>query len=810
MLKSYLTVALRSLRRHPGYAAINVFGLSVGLACCLLIFLYVRNELAVNTAFDEVERIYRIDSEWREASMGIPVTTLAPVGETLVREYPEIVDQVRLYLMSNTIRVGDDSYRKDVMMADTSVFRLTGMPLLFGDPDEVLRKPRSVVITEQLAEDLFGVADARGRTILFETWSRGEQVYTVTGIRKTLPYNSITYFNADKVNYDLIITPYPYGDFFQEAGWTGWNSRFILQFVKLAPGVAVEAVQAKLDGFIETYAPEDFHGNLSIHLNPLRALYLSDNNGLGWRVVKILAAVAALLLLIAAINFMNLSTARSLSRAREIGMRKTLGANKAQLLSQFLGESVLICTLAALFGVLIAWSWQDLLFQFAGKNQVLAQPWDGVTLAVVLGVTLVTGVGAGLYPAFVLAAFRPVKALKGSLRLSTTALRLRQGLVVAQFGVAIVLLVGVVTIVRQLSFIMQKDLGFDKENVLVINSVPRQFDAAGLDRMKTVKQRLERVPGVVSASLSWRTAAEGGDSRAFLEPGSSPETALSAPAAIVDDAFLQAFGLTLREGRFFSSERPANSAGIVLNESAVRAFGWQDGIEGKHLVIWNTARPSLDTDPPPARPVLGVVADYHFESLHQPIRPLALLSVETEQIYRVLSLRLSTTDLQETMARVKTAWRDVLPASPFEYIFLDDQVDLAYRTEQQVRGIVGLAAALAILIACLGMLGLASISVIQRTKEVGIRKVLGATVANIVLLLSRDFARPVVVAIVIALPLAYFALNRWLDDFAYHIEISWPIFLMAGLAALLIALLTVSFHAISAATADPVETLRYE
>ena len=221
MLKSYLTVALRSLRRHPGYAFINVFGLSVGLACCLLIFLYLRNELAVNTVFDEVERIYRIDSEWREASMGIPITTLAPVGETLVREYPEVVDQVRLYLMNNTIRVGDDSFRKDVMMADTSLFRLTGMPLLYGDPDEVLRQPRSVVITEQVAQDLFGVPNAIGRTILFETWSRGEQLYTVTGVRKTLPYNSITYFNADKDNYDLIIAPYPHGDYFQEAGWTG-------------------------------------------------------------------------------------------------------------------------------------------------------------------------------------------------------------------------------------------------------------------------------------------------------------------------------------------------------------------------------------------------------------------------------------------------------------------------------------------------------------------------------------------------------------------------------------------------------------
>ena len=316
-----------------------------------------------------------------------------------------------------------------------------------------------------------------------------------------------------------------------------------------------------------------------------------------------------------------------------------------------------------------------------------------------------------------------------------------------------------VTIFRQVSFITQKDLGYDRDNILVINSVPRQFDAEGLRRMETVKTRLSALPGVVSTSLSWRTAAERGDSRALQVSGSPLDEALSVPTAIVDDDFLQTYDLSLKDGRFFSPEHPADRSGIVLNKTAVDALGWKGDATGKELIVWSTARPSQDVASPPARTVLGVVDDFHFESLHRPIAPLAIVSVEAEQTYRVLSLKLASTDLRETVARVEAAWREVLPGTPFEYNFLDDQIEQSYRTEQQTRGIIGLAAALAVLIAGLGMLGLASISVVQRTKEVGIRKVLGATVGQILYLLSRDFARPVVIAIVAAFPSPIFLFN---------------------------------------------------
>ncbi|HMB94391.1 MAG TPA: ABC transporter permease [Rhodothermales bacterium] len=810
MFKNYLKIALRTLERRKGYTFINVFGLATGVACCLLIFLYVRNEVSVNAHIEDVERIYRVDSDWREASMGLPITTLAPVAQTLVQEYPEVEDGVRLYLMTDRIRVGDKAFRRDVMMADPQVLELFSLPMLAGDPATALLEPYSVVITDALAQTLFGTTDVLGETILFETWQRGEQPYTVTGVRRALPFNSITHFNADHERYDLIIPAQPYGDFFEEAGWTSWQSRYILQYVKLAPDADVNALQAKLGTFVETYAPETFHGNLNITLNPLRTLYLTDNENLGWRIVGVLSTVALLILLIACINFMNLSTARSLARAREVGVRKTVGAVRWQLVAQFLSESSLIALMATIIGAALASLFIDALFDLADKPLLLTQPWDLTTFAALLGVALVTGVLAGLYPAFVLSSFRPVKALKGTLRVSPSTRRLRQGLVVGQFALAIVLLVTVYTISQQMDFITSRDLGFERENILVINSVPRAFDESGLSQMEAVKTRLTDLPSVTSASLSWRTAAEGTGTRALHPPDWSREQALSVQSAVVDNDFAQTYSIPLTAGRFFSDERPADATGIVLNESAVQAFGWEDGIEGKSLVVWQTARPDPAADLPSAQPVIGVVEDFHFESLHTPIRPLAFFSVEADSMYRVLALRLAGGNLHEAVAEVEAVWQEVLPHAPFEFTFLDDQIDQNYQTEQQLRQVVGLAALLAILIACLGMLGLAALNTQQRTKEIGVRKVLGASGTHILLLLSRDFTRPVLLAILLAAPVAYLLMQYWLSDFAYKIELGGSVFAVAGLTALVVAWLTVSYHAIRAALADPVQSLRYE
>ena len=812
LLRNYTIIALRRLRRHPASNAVNILGLAVGIACCLLIFLFVRNELAVNTVFAEADRIYRVGSDWKEEDMGLRITTVAPAGETLVRLYPEVVDQVRLYLMSGDLRVGENGYRRDIMMADPSVLKLFDLPLTRGDPNTALAAPRSAVVTDQLAKEVFGTTDVLGEVIYLRTWQRGERPYTITGIRRSLPFNSITYFGADDGEHDVIIPPHPFGDFFGEAGWTSWHSRYILQYVKLAPGASIDALRAKMDGFIESHAPAALHGVLDIRFDPLRSLHLDDEDGTGWRTIKLLSVVAILLLLLATINFTNLSTERSLTPAREIGVRKSIGAYRAQLTVQFLSESVLMCFLSALIGVAIAASCLGALFRFVGRERVLEQVWDPLTLGALLLITLIAGIAAGLYPAMMLSSFRPVNALKGTTTGAAGGTRLRQTLVVVQFAAGIILVIAVAVISRQLSFISDKDLGFLTEGVMVLDSVPRDFTEAGLEQAQELRKYLRDVSGVTSASLSWRTAAESGDSRAVHPPERAPEEAVSLAVATVDPHFAETFGLVMASGRFFSEERASDRNGIVLNETAARLFGWQEDVEGRSLVVWPGARANQDpdVDPPAPRPVIGVVEDYHFESLHNPIGPLAFVSVDAELSYRVVSLRLDSGDMQSTLQRIKAAWQERLQGVPFEYTFVDDQIADAYRTTARIRGLIGIAAGLTVLIACLGMLGLASISSVQRTKEAGIRKVMGATVLQIVLLLSKDFLKPVAAAAVIALPVGYLLMRGWLEDFTYRVELQAPLFVAIAAASLLIAFATVSLHAAKAARTNPAESLRTE
>ncbi|MEM1128851.1 MAG: ABC transporter permease [Bacteroidota bacterium] len=812
MLRSYVQVAARSLLRHKGLSFVNVAGLSLGVACCLLALLFARHEHAVNTIFPEVDQLYRVDSVWREATMGLPLTTMAPVGETLAREYPEVTDQVRLYLMAGTVRLGAESWRKSVMMADTTLFEVFDLPLLHGDPATALREPRSVVVTADVAAELFGTTEVLGQTVLLETWTAGWQSYTITGVREKLPYNSLTYVGTDD-GYGLIIPPHPFGDFIQESGWTSWESRYIMQFVKLSPEASLDALQPKLADFVEAYAPETLHGQVQIQLNPLRTLHLTEEQARVHRIVRLLLVVGGLVLLLAGINFTNLSTARSLTRLKEIGVRKVIGARRDQVLGQFLSDSMLHSLLATVVGVLLAAPLVTPFFELLGRDLDAGPLWDGTTLLALLGLWAGIGLAAGAYPALVLSAFRPAKALKGTLRAGPAAAWLRRTLVVVQFAVAVALMLSVYVISQQLSFIDEHDVGFATDQVLVIESVPRIFDTGGVARVQAAKAQLEAVPGVQAASLSWEVAGSGsrsvGNTRALLPQGQPRAAALSTSYFVVDEDFAATYGLSLRAGRFFSSEHPADLQGIVLNERAAQAFGWSpEEALGQLVEVWTTARP--EGAPWVGRPVIGVMADHHYQSLYEPIRPLAYFSVNAETMYRVLSLRLDTADLATTVAAAEATWRTVFPEATFTYTFVDEQLDRAYRTEQRLRQLMGMATLLAVVIAVLGMLGLTALSTARRTKEVGVRKVLGASVPGLVALLAREHLRLVLIALAVGLPAAYLVALQWLNAFAYRADVSWLALGGIGLATLLIAGLTVSYHTIKAATANPVQTLRTE
>ena len=807
MYKTYISAAFRSLRKEKGYAAISLFGLAIGMACCVLIFLFVRNEWAVNTQFADVEQIYRVDSQWREETMGLPMTTLAPIGQTLVQEYPEVTEQVRLYLMSSSIRVEEDSRREVVMLADTSFLQLFDLPLIEGDASTAMMSPRSLLLAEDLAISLFGTHEAVGETVMLETWNNGWQPFTVTGVWKTLSQNSVTRFG--KENYKLLISPYPFGDYVGEPGWSSWESRYIMQFVKIGHHVDPLVLSEKLDGFIESYAPEAYHGNLQIKLNPLRTLFLSENENQGWRMIQLLLVMGVLVLLIACINFTNLAVGQSMRRIKEIGVRKAIGAQRSQLLKQFFTESFVKSAIAVLCGGVIAVLCFKPFFSLFQKEIVLESLLDSSLIGVLVGLVVVVGVISGAYPALLLSSYQPIKAIKGRADVRGSLPLFRRILVVAQFTVAIVLMVSVLTIMKQLSFIQGKDLGFDKDHLLVIESVPRVFNEEGVARMEVIKERLSQMAGVQSVSLSWETAGEeSGNSLAVSAPGQGYDESIGMSRFVVDHAFKDTYNLKLRAGTFFSEGRSEEPPGVVLNETAARTLGWSAEEAIGQLIQVRTT--SVSTDEQSRHIVLGVLADHHFQSLHEPIRPLIYLSVDEQLNYRVLGIKLASSNPTEMLTSLHAIWQDEFPNTPFEYVFLDDRIDEAYQSEQQVKQLVGLGALLTIFISCMGMLGLASLSVARRTKEIGIRKVVGASVSDIVVLLSRDVFTTTFLAMMIATPIAYVAMQHWLDGYAYREGLSAIPFLIAGIVTIGMGWLTVSFHTIQAAVANPVKALRHE
>ena len=807
MYKTYIYAAVRSIRKEKGYAAISILGLAIGMACCVLIFLFVRNEWAVNTQFADVEQIYRVDSQWREETMGLPVTTLAPVGQTLVQEYPEVSDQVRLYLMSSSIRVQEDSRREVVMLADTSFLQLFDLPLIEGDASTAMQSPRSLLIAEDLAVSLFGTRKVVGETVMMETWNNDWQPFTVTGVWKTLSQNSVTRFG--KENYRMLISPYPFGDYVGEPGWTSWESRYIMQYVKIGPHVDPLALNEKLGGFIESHAPEAYHGNLQIKLNPLRTLYLSESENQGWRMIQLLLGMGVLVLLIACINFTNLAVGQSMRRIKEIGVRKAIGAHRSQLLKQFFTESFVKSAIAVLLGGAVAVLCIRPFFSLFQKEIVVDSLLDGSLIGFLVGLMVIAGLVSGAYPAVLLSSYQPIKAIKGRVDVRRSSPLFRRILVVAQFTVAIVLMVSVLTIMKQLSFIQGKDLGFDKNHVLVIESVPRAFNEGGVARMEVLKQRLSKMAGVQSVSLSWETAGEeSGNTLAVSAPGQGYDTSIGMSRFVVDHAFKDTYDLKLRAGIFFSEGRSEDPPGVVLNETAAHTLGWSAEEAVGQLIHVRTT--SVSTDEESRHIVLGVLADHHFQSLHVPIRPLIYLSVEEQLSYRVLGIKLASSNPVEMLASLQAIWQEEFPNSPFEYVFLDDRISESYRAEQQVKQLVGFGALLTIFISCMGMLGLASLSVARRTKEIGIRKAVGASVFDIVVLLSRDVFTTTMLAMIIASPIAYVAMQHWLDGYAYREEVSLVPFLVAGIVTIGMGWLTVSYHTIHAAVANPIKALRHE
>jgi len=798
MLRNDLKTALRSLRRHLGVTAVNVVGLGVGIGVSVLLLFFVRSELAVNDVFPNADRIYRIDSWHTDEGDKLRFISTNPLGKTIEREAHGVQARTWLYGIGITVRTDGDYYRRESLLTNPGFFDVFDLPLRHGDPETALDQPRSVVLRSDVARTLFGTTDVVGRPVDVKTYRNGTQPYTVTGVWDTLPRNSVTQFRGTE--YKMLLSETGTWDFAEEASWSQSKNPFLVQYVRLAENTDVIDLRTTLGDLVAANAPDEVAETLAVGLSPLTEVYLTRADNAGWQRISLVAVLAAFVLLIAGINFTNLATARSLDRVREIGVRKTLGAHRGQLARQFLVEAVLVGSLATVLGAALAAVGRPLFEQLVGVDLVLRALWDAVTIGGLVGLALAVSLLSGAYPAAVLSGFRPIEVLRDRLSLGASAGALRKGLVVVQFALAIGLLAGVYVLHEQLRFATNPDAPYPTARMLVVESPPRDFSPAGYRRVQTARDRLAAEPGVEAASVSWEVPRVGsGVGGATLRRPEWPSSrSVTAGQYRVDPHFDETYNLTVTKGRFFREPVTGDSTSVVLNEIAVERMGLERPVGAE--IEWGDYGTLT---------VIGVVEAFNVQNARTGLGPVALRALQPGEWFRSVSVRLAA-GTDGGVSAVRSVWDEVLPDAPFASRFLDDTIAEGYAAEQQTRRIVGAGAGLALFVALLGLVGLMGFTVRRRTREIGLRKALGASVTSIVRLLSTDVAKLIGLAFLVGGPAAYVLARWWLQDFARRIALTpWP-FLGVGLGALVCALAAVSVHTVRAARVDPARTLRDE
>ncbi|GGA87230.1 ABC transporter permease [Puia dinghuensis] len=807
MFNNSLTIAFRSLWRNKTISAIHILGLALGIATCLLIMLFVRHEWSYDRYNDKANRIVRVTFRGRMNGGEIKeANVMPPVAATLKKEFPEVQEATRLRANGiHRISYGTRTFREDAMaFVDSNFFQVFTLPLVKGDAATALLQPNTVIITRSVAEKYFGNEDPIGKVL---TFTDDNAALTVTGVIEGVPENSHFHFDLFASMASL-----------PEARNPSWLTSNYHTYLLLPEGYDAKKLEAKLPGVVGKYIGPQLQkamgislaqfrasgNNIGFFLQPLTDIHLhSDLTGDlsapgDIHYIYIFSAVAIFMLLIACINFMNLSTAGATKRAKEVGIRKVLGSMRGQLAGQFLLESILLTTVAMVIALVLVWWALPAFNRLAGYPLSLHwsdTPW---LLPVLLLFALATGLLAGAYPAFFLSGFRPVAVLKGLFKAGRTSVGLRSGLVVFQFFISISLIIGTVVVYRQLAYIQHKKLGYDRDQVLVVQ------DTYWLgNNQDFFRQQLLQDPRVAAITASGYLPAGASYNNNFLIYADNNSSQLvNSLRYQVDDSYIPTLGMEIADGRNFSKAFGTDSTAMIINETTARVFGW-----GRKAIGHTLTSPNND-DHKTTFHVIGVVKDFHFKSLHDLITPLVMTLGSNQGTDLIVKAK--TRDIAGLLKTAQQKWTALKAGGPFSYSFLDQRFEDTYTLEQHIGRILGIFAGLTIFVACLGLLGLATFTAEQRTKEIGIRKVLGANTASIVALLSKDFLRLVVLAFFIAAPIAWIVMNRWLRDFAYRITIGWWVFVLAAGLAMLITVLTISLRAIRAARANPIESLRTE
>ncbi|MEO6669527.1 MAG: ABC transporter permease [Ferruginibacter sp.] len=798
MFKNYLKIAWRNILKHKFHSFLNILGLSIGIAFTLLISAYVWSELKVNSSLNDLDNQYIIQSNWKDPDMGLNLTTIGPLGKALKENYPTLVaNYYRWDGVTSTVSKDDKIFREGLQIGDSTLLTMYGFKLLYGDNMHALDEPFSVVITEDRAIKYFGRKDVLGETVTIESFSGSKHDFKITGILQTPDRNSVTRLNFQNDNQFYI--PSSSAAYFSRSV-DAWDNSSIVCYIQLQKGIKPQDLQGPMQKILRQRAPVQIADNMQPYLAPLKNYYLLQNKGVVKKMLYTVSLIALFILLMAIINFINVSIGKSSTRIKEIGVRKVMGGMRRQLIFQFLTESLVLVSFSMLLACCIYALANPFLSDILGKSIPALSDFPAYYLAAPLALVLIVGLLAGIYPAFILSALRAVDSVKGKVQSVNGNIFLRKGLVGFQFCSASIVLIAAIILSKQVSLFFSSDLGYNKDYVVSV-LLPRDWSAAGVQRMRTVRDEFSKMPQVAAATLAWSVPdGIGSGSTLLYTDGKDASQAVPYESLIADEKYLDAFKIPLLAGRTF--QNPSDSLTTVINTAAVTAMGLKrpDEAIGKRL---NFA-PDLSLN------IIGVIKDFHFGSMKDKIRPMIITHVNFDKVYRLLCFKMNPGNVGNNLELLRKKWATLLPGTSFEYKFMDDTLKQLYQSEIQLKKASQVATALALIIVVLGIIGLISLSIQKRTKEIGIRKVLGASVQNIAALFMKDFMPVILIGGIVSVPISWYIMQTWLNDYSYRVAITAQPFAISVIILGTLTTLLIVLQILKTAIQSPVKSLRTE
>ena len=798
MLRNYIRIAWRNIAKARFYSFVNIIGLSTAIAFTLVISAYAWSLFRVNKDLKHADRQYILTSQWKDANQGYPLATLGQLAKALKENYPNLVtNYYRFDGITSTVSKGEKSFRETMQVGDSTMVTMYGFHLLQGDAKTALNGPFTVVITKEKAIKYFGRTNVVGETVTIESFSGSKHDFIITGVLNTLPFNSVT----------TLTDHYP-GHFFvstDNLNFFGrnmdWQNAYIVNYVELKEGVTPKDLEEPIAYLQKQHTTSQLVADLKIIPVPLTEYYLTANNGLVKKMIYALAAIALFILAMAIINFINMSVSRSAARMREMGIRKVVGGLKRQLMVQFLTESTILVAFAMLVSFMIYILTKDLFSSILGREIPSLNQFPVYFIILPFIFIVLIGFIAGIYPAFILASLKSIESLKGKLSVKENVL-FRKSLIAFQFVTATIAFTGAIIITKQIDLFLKSDLGYNKDYILSAQ-VPRNWSKQGANKMISIRNELAAIPQVNNVSLSYEVPdGNSGGGVNIYRFGADSTSAITAQALTTDENYLKVYSMQLKAGSFFEGHA-LDSGKMVLNETAIHALGFKDANDaiGKQLRVPND--PTVFT-------IKGITNDFHFGSMQQRIAPIAIFNVQFATVYRYLSFKIKPADIPATIKTIQSKWNVMMPGAAFEYKFMDDMLFTLYQTEIQLKKAAYTATVLALIIVLLGVIGLISLSIQKRTKEIGIRKILGASVSGIVVLFLKEFLAVILLGGLVACPLAWMIMNNWLQNYAYRIDITATPFIIAVVILAFITALLICAQTIKSALLSPVKNLRTE